>query len=352
MIGVCGIANADEYVWQLPPGLRPPQVPADNPMSVAKVAFGERLFFDGRLSVTGAYSCASCHDPALAFTDGRVTAIGATGEHHTRNTPTLINVAYAASFGWSDPSLTTLEAQHRVPMFNHAPVELGLDQVLSQRLSELSVDDAIAALHEAAFPGADASITLDQIIQALASYVRTLIAADSAFDGYLYRDADALTVEARRGMRLFFSERTNCSLCHASFNLSGPVVQQGIPVPKSVFHNTGLYNIEGSGRYPDIGLALHTGRAADMGAFRAPTLRNVAVTAPYMHDGSLPTLEAVIDFYNAGGRLIETGPLAGDGRVNPYKRKEIRVLELSEQDKADLVAFLESLTDAQYRLAH
>jgi len=288
----------------------------------------------------------------LAFTDGRVTAIGATGEHHTRNTPTLINVAYAASFGWSDPSLTTLEAQHRVPMFNHAPVELGLDQVLSQRLSELSVDDAIAALHEAAFPGADASITLDQIIQALASYVRTLIAADSAFDGYLYRDADALTVEARRGMRLFFSERTNCSLCHASFNLSGPVVQQGIPVPKSVFHNTGLYNIEGSGRYPDIGLALHTGRAADMGAFRAPTLRNVAVTAPYMHDGSLPTLEAVIDFYNAGGRLIETGPLAGDGRVNPYKRKEIRVLELSEQDKADLVAFLESLTDAQYRLAH
>jgi len=117
MIGVCGIANADEYVWQLPPGLRPPQVPADNPMSVAKVAFGERLFFDGRLSVTGAYSCASCHDPALAFTDGRVTAIGATGEHHTRNTPTLINVAYAASFGWSDPSLTTLEAQHRVPMY-------------------------------------------------------------------------------------------------------------------------------------------------------------------------------------------------------------------------------------------
>ena len=148
-IGACGYAEAGDYVWQLPTGLRPPPVPADNPMSAAKVALGERLFVDGRLSATGAYSCASCHDPALAFTDGRVTAIGATGEHHTRNTPTLINVAYAASLGWADPSLTTLEAQHRVPMFNHAPVELGLDQALSERLGQLSADQTVAELHEA-----------------------------------------------------------------------------------------------------------------------------------------------------------------------------------------------------------
>jgi cytochrome c peroxidase len=129
-------------------------------------------------------------------------------------------------------------------------------------------------------------------------------------------------------------------------------VQQGVPAPELVFHNTGLYNVDGSGRYPDAGLESHTGRATDMGAFRAPTLRNVAVTAPYMHDGSVATLEAVIDFYNAGGRLIDAGPFAGDGRVNPYKREQIRALDLSEQDKADLVAFLESLTDARYRLAH
>src|SRR5207342_3178345 len=115
---------------------------------------------------------------------------------------------------------------------------------------------------------------------------------------------------ARRGMKLFFSERTNCSLCHASFNLSGPVRQQGVVDPLPVFHNTGLYNVGGTGRYPDPGLEAHTHRAADMGAFRAPTLRNVAVTAPYMHDGSIATLAAVIDFYDAGGRVIAGGPLA------------------------------------------
>jgi cytochrome c peroxidase len=348
LIGAGGFAGADAYEWQLPAGLRPPPVPADNPMSAAKVAFGERLFADGRLSLTGAYSCASCHVPARAFTDGRTTAIGATGELHTRNTPTLINVAYAASFGWSDPTLTTLEAQHRVPMFNHTPVELGLDQVLPQRLAELSADAAIVSLQQAAFPYSDPQIALDQVVDAIACYVRTLISADSAFDRYLYWGEESMTPQAKRGMNLFFSERTSCSLCHASFNLSGPVRQQGAADPQLVFHNTGLYNIAGTGRYPDPGLEAHTHRAADMGAFRAPTLRNVAVTAPYMHDGSIATLAEVIEFYDAGGRNIVTGADAGDGRVNPFKRKEIHALELTPQEKSDLVAFLEALTDAKY----
>lgn len=348
LIGACGFAGADEYEWHLPAGLRPPPVPPDNPMTPAKVAFGRQLFVDGRLSLTGTYSCASCHVPALAFTDGRTTAIGTTGELHMRNTPTLINVAYAVNFGWSDPALTTLEAQHRVPMFNHTPVELGLDQVLSQRLSELSADPTIEALREASYPGTDPGVTLDQIVQAIASYVRTLIAADSAFDRYLYWGDDSLTIEARRGMRLFFSDRTNCSMCHASFNLSGPVRQQGVEAPPAVFHNTGLYNIGGTGRYPDPGLESHTGRDVDMGAFRAPTLRNVAITAPYMHDGSIATLAEVVEFYDAGGRNVEAGPNAGDGRVNPFKRKEIHALHLTEQEKLDLVAFLQSLTDRKY----
>ncbi len=341
-------AGAEEYVWQLPTGLRAPPVPADNPMSAAKVALGERLFSDPRLSVTGAYSCASCHVAALAFTDGRVTAIGATGELHSRNTPTLINAAYAATFGWADPSVTTLEAQHRVPMFNHAPVELGLDQLLPQRLAELAADPDVERLREAAYPGIS-DVTLEQLIQALASYVRTLISADSAFDRYLYWGEESLSTDAKRGMNLFFSARTNCALCHASFNLSGPVLQQGIPPPAPVFHNTGLYNIDGKGRYPDPGLAQHTGRDGDMGAFRAPTLRNVAVTAPYMHDGSVATLEELIDFYDAGGRVIDSGAFAGDGRANPFKRKEIHALGLTEAEKSELIAFLRSLTDARYR---
>jgi len=341
-------AGADEYQWQLPPGLRPPLVPTDNPMTVEKVALGERLFSDGRLSLTGTYSCASCHVPALAFTDGRRTAIGATGEPHSRNTPSLLNVAYAVSFGWADPSVTSLEGQHRVPMFNHTPVELGLDQVLPQRLAELSADAALAPLRDAAFPGTPREFTLDEIVQSIASYVRTLIAADSPFDRYLYWGEDSLTGDARRGMRLFFSDRTNCALCHASFNLSGPVAQQGIPVPQAVFHNTGLYNVGGTGAYPDTGLAAHTGRAEDTGAFRAPSLRNVAVTAPYMHDGSIATLAQVIDFYDAGGRNVKDGPFAGDGRLNPFKRKEIHTLNLTGEEKRELVAFLESLTDSRY----
>lgn len=347
-MGFFGSAAADEYEWRLPAGLRPPPVPADNPMTAGKVAFGERLFFDARLSVTGAYSCASCHLPGLAFTDGRTTAIGATGEDHTRNTPTLINVAYAATFSWADPSLTSLEQQHRVPMLNHAPVEMGLDQVLPLRLQDLGSDELIAQLHREAFPDADAEITLTQVVQAIASYVRTLISADSAFDRYLYWGEDTLPSDAKRGMKLFFSERTNCSLCHASFNLSGPVRQQGVVDPRPVFHNTGLYNIGGTGRYPDPGLEAHTHNGADMGAFRAPTLRNIAITAPYMHDGSITTLAEVVDFYDAGGRNIEAGPNAGDGRVNPFKRREIHALHLTDQEKLDLVAFLQSLTDRKY----
>src|SRR5262249_25675336 len=153
-------------------------------------------------------------------------------------------------------------------------------------------------------------------VQAIASYVRTLISADSAFDRYLYW-GEPLPENAARGMRLFFSERTQCGLCHASFNLSGPVVERGIPAPMPAFHNTGLYNLHGTGAYADPGLAAPTHVDANRGAFRAPTLRNVAVTAPYMHAGSIATLEEVVDFYDAGGRLITEGPNAGDGRANP-----------------------------------
>ncbi len=341
-------ALAQDYQWRLLAGVKPPTVPADNPMSNAKVALGAALFSDGRLSVTGAYSCASCHVPALAFTDGRPTAVGATGELHSRNTPTLQNAAYAASFGWADPSIRTLEAQHPIPMHNHAPVELGFDQVAAARLAELNADPSLAPLRQAAV-GAAPLLETD-VVAALASYVRTLIAADSAFDRYLYRD-EAMPASAQRGMRLFFSERTNCSVCHASFNLSGPIAVEEAAAPQPIFHNTGLYNLDGRGAYPDAGLARHTGKPSDMGAFRAPSLRNVAVTAPYMHDGSVASLAEVIEIYAAGGRNITAGPLAGDGRDNPFKRKEIHRLDLSDADKADLQAFLESLTDQRYQSA-
>ncbi len=241
-------------------------------MSEQKVALGRTLFFDTDLSATGQYSCASCHDPARAFTDGRTRALGATGQLHARNTPTLVNAAYAASLGWLEGGARTLEVQHRIPLLNDSPVEMG-------------------------FPGGR---DLEVIVDALASYVRTLIYADSAFDRYLYYGEDALDADAKAGLLLYLSPRTGCSDCHLGFNLSGPLVHALAPDAQPTFHD----------------------------GVRAPTLRNVAVSAPYMHDGSITSLPEVIDFYAAGGRGAP--------------------IELAADERSALVAFLVSLTDRRW----
>lgn len=349
LISVATTALAD-YQWNLPPGFPEPPIPADNPMSDAKVALGAALFSDPRLSVTGTYSCASCHRPELAFTDGLPTAVGATGEHHARNTPSLFNTAYNASFGWADPNIRTLEAQHLIPMFNTEPVELGLnDARIARLLDQLAADQRINKQLRNAFPALDGqALTLAHIVQALASYVRSLVVADSPFDRYLYFDEDHLTAPAKTGMRLFFSERLGCSLCHASFNLSGPVRATPGAEVDPVFHNTGLYDL-GGGQYPDPGVAAHTGQSEDTGAFRAPSLRNVGLTAPYMHDGSVATLREVLAIYAAGGRVIEGGVTAGDGRLNPFKRTEVSGFELSNEEADALLAFLNALTTRSLR---
>ena len=325
-----------DYQWNLPPGFPEPPVPADNPMSDAKVALGSALFFDPRLSVTGAYSCASCHRPELAFTDGLPTAVGATGQRHARNTPSLYNTAYSVSFGWADPNTRSLEAQHLIPMFNTEPVELGLnDERVARLLVQLSSDGSFSERLRAAFPELDPnSLELAHLVKALASYVRSLLAADSAFDRYLFFDEDILSARARIGMGLFFSERLGCVQCHASFNLSGPVRSAQLPDVDPVFHNTGLYDL-GGGRYPD---------GSVNGAFRAPSLRNVALTAPYMHDGSVATLREVLAIYAAGGREITAGVRAGDGRRNPFKRPEVSGFELSDAETDALIEFLDALT--------
>ena len=317
-------------------------------MSVAKVVLGKALFSDQRLSVTGKYSCASCHVPELAFTDGRKTAVGATGELHTRNTPTLINVAYNSSFGWANPELRNLEDQHLVPLLNTEPVEMGLnDENLDGILKTLARDPVFYDRFNAAFPGAE--VTLTNITYALASYVRTLIFANAPFDRYVYRDdSTAFSETAKLGMRLFFSDRLKCSLCHASFNFSGPVVSADALETQSVFHNTGLYNLGALGAYPDPGVYAVSGKQKDMGAFRAPSLRNVALTAPYMHDGSINTLEEVVDTYAAGGSLKITGIHKGDGRANPWKRETVSGFEITAGEKEALVAFLRTLTSTRF----
>lgn len=341
-------AGAPAYVWDLPKGFPLPRVPKDNPMSEAKVALGRRLFFDVRLSGNGKQSCGSCHEPAKAFTDGRATSLGSTGEAHPRGAMSLANVGYAAALTWANPILLTLEQQAVVPMFGDAPVELGMkdDATLVARLA---ADAEYPAAFAKAFPGAEKPISLDHVTKALASFQRTIVSGDSPYDRYLRGDVSAITESQRRGGALFFSEKVECYHCHGGFAFSDSAVSEGSFFELS-FHNTGLYDVDGKGAYPEPnrGLIDVTGKPEHMGRFRAPTLRNIAVTAPYFHDGSAKTLSEVLDHYAAGGRTITSGPFAGDGSKSPLKSDLLIGFTLTAQERQDLLAFLESLTDAAF----
>ncbi len=337
------------FSWQLPPGFPPPKVPADNPMSVAKVELGRRLFYDTRLSGNGTYSCASCHQQAKAFTDGRAHAVGDTGEANVRSSMSLVNVAYAAALTWANPALTRLEDQALVPMFGDHPVELGLVRPGSALVARLRTVRRYRELFPSAFPGDRNPFTVDHVTRALAAFERTIISARSPYDRYHDdRDDSAVSPAARRGERLFFSEPLSCFRCHGGFTFSGAVDFEGARnLPPVELHNTGLYNLAGVLSYPpsDTGLHRITGKAADVGKFKAPTLRNIAVTAPYMHDGSIATLSDVVDHYAAGGRTIAGGPDRGVGHDNPNKSPLVRGFSLTAGEKSDLLAFLDSLTD-------
>jgi cytochrome c peroxidase len=339
------------YAWRLPPGFPIPRVPADNPVTESKVELGRRLFYDRILSGNGTYACASCHRQELAFTDGRPQSVGSTGEVHPRGAMSLANVAYSATLTWADPSLTRLEEQALIPMLNEHPVELGLSLRQEELLRRLEADAAYSRGFAAAFPEDARPVSLTNVCRAIASFERTLISGDSPYDRFVYRDdAAALSEPAKRGMKLFFSETLRCSRCHGGFTFSGPVEFEGIaPIPPT-FHNNGLYNLGGRGDYPpdNTGVFEHTRRDEDMGRFRAPTLRNIERTAPYMHDGSVATLEEAIDHYARGGRWIREGPYAGDGRASPRKSELITGFALSQQGRADLVEFLKSLTDVSF----
>lgn len=323
-----------QYAWRLPPGFPPPAVPADNPMSDAKVALGCRLFFETRLSVTHTYSCASCHHPELAFTDGRALAVGAKGDSMHRGAMTLTNVAYNPAFTWASNSVVTLERQMEQPLFNDHPLEMGLKRDDAALLKWLGQQENYAAAFRKSFPQEAEPVTVPNALKAIASYERTLISGRSAFDRYVYDDdRAAFSEDARRGMRLFYSDRSGCAHCHFGVNFSGPIVQRGKTPPPALFANNGTA-VKG-----DEGLSAETKRQHDRGRFRVPTLRNIALTAPYMHDGRFATLEDVIEHYVAGGKHAES-----IGVVD----SQIRLLDLSAEEKRDLVEFLKNLTDAQF----
>lgn len=342
-------AQLPAFDWQLPSGFPVPAVPDDNPMSAAKVELGRYLFYDTRLSANRTQACASCHEQARAFTDGRATSLGSTGSSTPRNAQSLANVAYAATLTWANPLQTSLERQALVPLFGDNPVELGMSAQADLEARLLGVA-LYQQLFRAAFPD-DGAITTHHVVQALASFQRTLLSGSSPFDRWLYgSDPDALSASAKRGYELFNSERLECFHCHVGFNLTDHVTFADDPFYSAPFHNTGLYNIDGKGAYPEPNTGVYdvTRDKADMGRFKAPTLRNIALTAPYMHDGSIATLGEVLDHYAAGGRTIASGANAGNGSASPRKSVLIAGFELSASERADVLAFLESLTDEQF----
>jgi cytochrome c peroxidase len=289
-------------------------VPADNPISAEKVALGRRLFYEVRLSGNGTQACASCHQQKRAFTDARPRAIGSTGESHSRSAMSLANAAYSASLTWIDAGQRRLEDQMLVPLLGETPREMNLGGREMEIAGRLGVDPLYSKLFSDAFPGERESMNLRNVQKAIASFERTLLSGNAPYDRLVWKDdREALSPNARRGMALFFSERLACSKCHSGFTFSGPVAWEGGPPSAPAFEDNGLG-----------------------GRFRTPTLRNVAVTAPYMHDGRFATLEAVIDHYSSGGApSVSRSPL-------------VRGFAITEEERGDLVAFLESLTDTEF----
>jgi cytochrome c peroxidase len=283
--------------------------PTGNALTEARAQLGKRLFFDKRLSRTGEIACASCHLQQHAFADPNPVSTGVNGRRGRRNAPALVNLAWSESFFW-DGRAATLEEQAGKPIEDADEMDLPL----AEAVSRLDGDASYAAAFAEAYGGAPSETSLRR---ALASFVRTLVSSGSAYDEHLRGNAAALSPAARRGLEVFFGEKGGCFHCHPPQTLTN-----------DGFFNNGAYR-ESSG---DVGRKAITGRSGDLGKFKVPGLRNVEVTAPYMHDGSLPTLEAVVEHYARG----EGGPGA-DPSITP--------LALDAGDKSDLVAFLRALTD-------
>ncbi len=341
-----------DWIWDLPPGFPVPSVPEDNLMSEEKVELGRRLFYDERLSGNQTFSCASCHKQEFAFTDGLGKAEGSTGEIHPRSSMSLTNVAYNSTFGWANPLLTSLEDQAMLPMFGEEPVELGLAGLENELLERLRDDVTYQEMFPEAFPRDDDPFTVKNITKALSTFQRTMISGNSPWDQHLSGVDGVMSRDALQGALLFLdSEETECFHCHGDFNFADSSTHQGKVFAERAFHNTGLYNLDGDGKYPALGgegLYELTKAPEDMGRFKAPTLRNIAVTGPYMHDGSVETLEEVMEHYAVGGRTIEEGELAGVGNESPLRSQFVNGFAISPEQQQNILLFLRSLTDEEF----
>ncbi len=302
-----------------PLGLPPVPVPADNPLTEETVALGRRLYYDTALSIDNTVSCATCHHPDFGFSDGKPVSTGVQGKTGTRNSPTVFNAAYFAQQFWDGRS-PSLEKQAEGPAEN--PVEMA--HTLAGVEKRLAADPSYAAEFEKAFGAGP--ITYEKVEKSIAAFERTVISGDSPFDRYFFSgQKNALSASARRGLEIFRDpKKGNCAVCHS-------IGEKDALFSDNKYHNIGV-GVRNE-QPTDLGRFSVTQNPADRGAFKTPSLRNIALTAPYMHDGSLRTLKEVIDFY------------VGGGNSNATLDKEIHTLDfLTGQERKDLQAFLESLT--------
>ena len=308
------VLTSDTYTMELPVGLQAgaAYIPEGNPLSAAKIELGRKLYFDPRLSKEKNISCATCHDPDKGFSDGRPVSTGIGGQQGGRNAPTVMNRLFSKEQFW-DGRAADLEEQALGPVQN--PIEMG--NTVSGMVSNVEKIQAYGPEFQAAFgaPG----ITAEKVGMAIATYERTVLAGNAPYDRYQAGDKTAMSESAVRGMTLFNdAQKANCVTCHAGFNFTD-----------ESYHNLGVGMDKPT---PDVGRFGVTKQDVDRGGFKTPTLRNVTQSAPYMHDGSEQTLLQVVEFYDRGGK------------PNKWLSKEIRPLNLTAQERADLVAFLESLT--------
>lgn len=341
-------ANASNY------SIFPPRIPSDNPITAEKIELGKYLFYDEKLSYNQTQACYSCHLQENAFSDHNTVGIGSTGVHGLRNPNSLTNTGYYTSYSWANPSLGTLESFIERPITNDDPIELGVDtnEKMNEVLARFSSNTKYQELFTKAFPNIQNPYTLENMVKALASFSRTLNSFNSLFDKYQRGDKTAMSESAIRGMNIFNGERGECFHCHdgASSSFSDSTADEKSFTSTQFFHNIGLYNINGDGSYPEFNQGLYevTQIASDKGRFKTPSLRNVELTAPYMHDGSMATLAEIIDLHSNGGRNVTTGANIGDGRNHPYLDENIAPRNFTEQEKADLIEFLKSLTDNEF----
>lgn len=308
-----------------------------------KAELGHYLFFDKRLSSTETKSCASCHNPQYAFTDGYRRAIGIYGDIHNRNTPSLINISYQKYFNWANNDITSIESQMEAPLFGIHPIEMGLSENDERVLVRLSKDSTYLRLFAKAYPEYSHPINWRNIKESIAEYILTLNSFSSPYDKYIAGDSLAISKSAKLGAQLFLGEKLKCAYCHRPPTFAA---DSSLPISQQ-YANIGLYNY-GEGDYPiyDQGLYAVTGNVDDKGKFKTPTVRNLFYTAPYFHDGSAETLEEALAVFENGGRDVAYGLWQGDGRKNPYKSLHIIVTTLSAIEKKNLLDFLESLSDS------